>query len=197
MSDLGINWRSVLWEFLILFFMPMQIAWAQKVATHDVPECGKAKVQLSNPQYLTTSEGIVVVEPPNGWVLDKTKKNPFYFVKQGENYDSARTLMYIHVERLEASFRSAVQNDAQSFGKGCDFVDIQDFPKTGLLEEGCESKAQMFSCHRQKNPYVDLVTKISIGGLLLNVVLSADNKSQILEYRTDYDFLLRHLTMVK
>jgi hypothetical protein len=197
MRDLEINWRSVLWAFLILCFMPVQIASAQKIAIHDVPACGKAKVQLSNPEYLNTSEGIVVVEPPNGWVLDKTKQNPFCFVRQGENYDNARTLMYIRVQRLEASFTSAVQNDTQSFGKGCDSVDVQDLPKTGLLEQSCENKTQMFSCQRQKNPYVDLVTKISIGGFLLNVVLSADNASQISEYRTDYDFLLKHLTLVK
>jgi hypothetical protein len=197
MRDVGMNWRSFLWEFVILSFMPIPILWAQKVATHDVPACGKAKVQLSNPQYLTTSEGIVVVEPPNGWVLDKSKTNPFYFIRRGENYDNASTLMYIHVERLEASFESAVQRDAQSFGKGCDSVDIQDLPKVGLLEQGCESKTQMFSCHRRKGPYADLVTKISIGGLLLNVVLSADDESQISKYRTDYDFLLKHLTMVK
>lgn len=171
-------------------------AWAQTAAP-SIPECGKAKVHLSNPQYLTTQEGIVVVELPSGWVLDKTKNGPFYFVRNGENYNTARTLMYINVERLEVPFRRAIQNDSESFKNSCGQADIQDLAKADLLEQGCESKTQLFSCHREKNPYVDLVTKISIGGSLLNVVLSADNTSQASQFGRDYEYVLKHLTMVK
>jgi len=176
--------------------MPALTAWAQS-ATSPVPECGKAKVHLSNPQYLTTQEGIVVVELPTGWALDKAKNGPFYFVRNGENYNSARTLMYINVERLEVPLPRAIQNDFESFRTSCQPSAIQDLAKPGLLEQGCESKTQLFSCRRRKNPYVDLATKIAIGGSLLNVVLSADNASQISQYRQDYEYVLKHLTMVK
>ena len=182
--------------FLVLLLMPTLTAWAQN-ATSPIPECGKAKVHFSNPQYLTTQEGIVVVELPTGWVLDKAKNGPFYFVKNGENYNSARTLMYINVERLEVPFPRAIQNDSESFRTSCQPSTTQDLAKSDLLEQGCESKTQLFSCRRQKNPYVDLATKIVIGGALLNVVLSADNASQISQYRQDYGYVLKHLTMVK
>jgi len=54
----------------------------------------------------------------------------------------------------------------------------------------------MFLCDRKQKPYVDLATKISIGGLLVNVVLSADATAEIEKYRKDYEFLLKHLTIV-
>jgi hypothetical protein len=43
---------------------------------------------------------------------------------------------------------------------------------------------------------VELVTKISIGGLLLDVVISGETKAEIEVYRKDYQFLLDHLTLV-
>jgi len=170
--------------------------WAQSAEPHSVPGCGKAKVHLANPQYLTTTGGIVAVELPDGWVLDQNRNGVFYFLKRGEDYKTARTLMYVNVQRLDGSLDLAVHRDSQSFREGCAAAEIQDLDKPKLLEQGCECKAQMFTCPRKQNPYVDLVTKISIEGLLLNVVLSADNTSEISRYRRDYDFVLAHLTVV-
>jgi hypothetical protein len=187
----------VLRRFFILFLMIAPTARAQSTESRPVAECGKAKVQLANPQYLTTAGGIVVVELPDGWVLDGNRKGIFYFLKRGEDYNSARTLMYVNVERLEESLDRAVQKDRRSFQKNCDSADVKDLAKPKLLEQGCESKTQLFFCQRKQNPYVDLVTKISIDGLLLNVVLSADSPSEVSSYRKDYDFVLGHLTVVK
>ena len=193
-------WRlRVGWHLAVLIplcILPSSTLRAQQRNPSGVAQCGKVKIHFSNPSYLTTSAGIVVAEAPVGWILDQTKRNPFYFLRQGENYETARILMYINIEKLDVPLRRAVEKDAQSFRSICNPSEIRDLARIELLEQGCESKTQLFLCRRQDNPYVDLVTKISIGGLLLNVVLSADNTSQISQNRRDYDFLLKHLTLV-
>jgi hypothetical protein len=140
---------------------------------------------------------MIVIEAPEGWILDKTHTNPFYFLLAGETYKSARTLMYINVEVMEVSFEQAVQNDIAAFKKGCVNTDIKDQKRTSLLESGCENRTQMFTCNRERNSYVDLVTKIDFNRSLLNIVLSADTTADISRYRKDYDFVLQHLTMIK
>lgn len=187
----------VLRKSSILFLLLVPAIWAQDSDSHSVPECGKAKVHLANPQYLTTTGGIVAVELPDGWIFDANRKGVFYFLKRGEDYKSARTLMYVNVEKLEGSLERAVQKDMQSFGKNCDATEVKDVTGPKLLELGCKSRTQVFSCQRKQNPYVDLATKISIDDLLLNVVLSADSAAEMLRYRKDYDFVLGHLTVVK
>jgi len=187
----------VLRKTSILFLLLVPAIWAQDARSYSVPECGKAKVHLANPQYLTTAGGIVAVELPDGWVLDANRKGVFYFLKRGDDYKSARTLMYVNVEKLDGPLDGAVQKDKQSFQKNCDATEVKDLAKPTLLEQGCESRTQLFSCQRKQNPYVDLVTKISVDGLLLNVVLSADTADEISSYRKDYDFVLGHLTVVK
>jgi len=187
----------VLQKFAIFFLLLGPAILAQNAEPHSPPACGKAKVVLANPQYLTMSAGIAAVELPEGWVLDANRNGVFYFLKRGENYNTARTLMYVNVEKLDDSLERAVQRDRQSFQKNCDTADVKDLAKPTMLEQGCESRAQLFSCQRKQNPYVDLVTKISIDGLLLNVVLSADAADEISSYKKDYDFVLKHLTVVK
>jgi hypothetical protein len=158
--------------------------------------CGEAKVTLGNPVYLTTSLGMVTLEPPQGWALDKARENPFYLLKSGEKYESARTLIYINIERLEVPFQRAIQSDARAFSESCQPSRIQDVDQPEILEQGCERKAQMFFCERKQGAYVDLATKISVEGLLLNIVLSADSTAEISRYRKDYDYLLKHLALV-
>lgn len=171
--------------------------WAQALPKPGIPACGKTKHSLANPQYLRTSEGTVVVELPSGWSLDKTHRLPFYFLKANETYANARTLMYINVQELNWPLQEAVSKDRNDFESICHPLVVKEFSKPALLEEGCEAKMQMFSCHKQKASYVDLATKIAIDGLLLNVVLSADNAAEISRYRKDYDYVLKHLTLVR
>jgi hypothetical protein len=163
----------------------------------NTTSCGELEVNFSNPNYLQTNQGMIVVEAPEGWVLDKTHNNPFYFLLDGDTYKSARTLMYINVEALEVPFEQAVQNDITSFKKGCVNADIKDQKRASLLESGCENRTQIFACNRESNSYVDLVTKIDFNGSLLNAVLSGDTTGDISRYRNEYDFLLQHLTMIK
>jgi hypothetical protein len=185
-----------LWVCLIVFIFAGPATRAQNSTAASTAACGKAKVSLANPEYLTTPLGIVAVEPPPTWSLDKSRKNPFYFFRHGENYENAKTLIYINVERLEVPFHRAVQNDKESFQGHCHSSRVQDVSKPELLEQGCEATTQMFFCDREQKPYVDLTTKISIGGLLVNVVLSADDTAEIEKYRKDYESLLKHLTIV-
>jgi hypothetical protein len=191
---LSVGWHLAV--LIVLSILPSSTLRAQQRNPSGVAQCGKVKVEFSNPSYLTTSAGIVVAEAPVGWVLDQTKHNPFYFLRQGENYETARILMYINVEKLDVPLGRAVEKDAQSFRSTCNASEIKDLARIELLEQGCKSKTELFLCRRKENPYVDLVTKISIGGLLLNVVLSADNASQISQNRTAYEFLLKHLTLM-
>jgi hypothetical protein len=172
------------------------VTWAQKAVGRTIPTCGEVKVTLGHPEYLTTIAGIVIAEAPPRWALDKARQNPFFFFKHGENYDNARTLMYIRVERLDVPLQRAVENDQRSFQERGNNCEVRDLARAPLLERGCESRTQLFLCNGGRKPYVDLVTKISIKGLLLNVVLSADTISEISKYRDDYNFLLQHLTLV-
>jgi hypothetical protein len=182
---------------LILPILVVASSWAQNPREQGVPACGSAKVRFPNPEYLTTREGIIVVQLPWGWVRDKTQNWPFYFVRRGENYSNARTLMYIVVEPLEVSFERAVENDIQYLQKRCEKLVVQDLKPADLLEQGCERKTQMFSCQKKDGSYIDLVTKIAFRGSLLNVVLSADTATAISRCRNDYDFILKHITMIK
>jgi len=84
-----------LWICLIVFIFAGPAARAQNSTASNTAACGKAKVSLANPEYLTTPLGIVVVEPPPAWALDKSRKHPFYFFRRGENYENAKTLIYI------------------------------------------------------------------------------------------------------
>jgi len=105
--------------------------------------------------------------------------------------------MYVNVELLPSSLERAVQNDIQSFQKSCAELGVQNLKPAELLEEGCERTTQLFSCRKKDGSYIDLSTKIAIRGLLLNVVLSADTANEISKYRDDYDYILRHLTVVR
>jgi hypothetical protein len=186
--------RTILLIFAVLTAAPL---WAQNPKPHEVPACGSAKVHLTSPVYLRAAEAIVVVQLPPGWLLDKSHRGPFFFVRKGENYNTASTLMYINVQSLPYSLSRAVQEDTQSAEKSCDKLRVRNLAPADLLEEGCDRVTQEFSCQRKTGSYVDLVTKIGIRGLLLNVVLSADSALEISKYKDDYKYLLSHLTLVE
>jgi hypothetical protein len=190
------DWERNLLLFLASFLLLSPFTEAQGKSPASSDPCGKAKVALSNPKYLTVSTVTIAVELPPGWALETTRKNPFYFLKSGEKYENARTLMYANVERLDGLFENAVQKDKHTFSESCRPSQIEDQAKPDILEAGCESKTQIFRCEKQKGAYIDLATKISVGGLLLNVVLSADNEAEILRNRKEYEFLLKHLALV-
>jgi hypothetical protein len=182
---------------VLLLFLTAATSLAQDSGGAVYTKDGEAILPPHPEYFLSTEEGIVVVQLPRGWVFDQTKKGlPFYFVKRGGNYSNARTFMYINVELLQVPFGQAVQNDAQSFQKNCPEAQITSQKPAQLLQQGCEVKTQMFICGRKRNPYVDLVTKVTAGSSLLNVVLSADTATEISRYRADYEFLLKHFTML-
>lgn len=187
------------WSFL-LFLAPFVLSMTLPAAEGQGPAastpCGKAKVHMGNPVYLIDSTVIVAVEPPPGWALDPARKNPFFFLKPGEKYESARTVMYVRIEQLDGPFQSAVQKDERSFAESCQPLRIEEPAQPEILERGCEKKTQMFFCERKQKPYVDLDTKIAIGGLLLNVVLSSDSAEEISQYKKDYEFMLKNITLV-
>jgi hypothetical protein len=159
--------------------------------------CGAAKVNLANPEYLTTPQGIIVAEAPPGWALNKRRSGAFFFTKVGSGKSDSSVLMYIAAEPLETTFENAIQADIQQFREKCERLDVKDAGPAGILEMGCAHKTQVFSCRREQNPYTELVTKIGFNGTLLNVVLSADDADGLAQNRSAYDYLLKHLTMVK
>ena len=189
------KWLSVAWALSALCVVALPVAEGQNAPT--TADCGTAKVNMSNPLYLTTRVGMFAVELPQGWVLDKTRSNPFFLIKAGETYENARTLMYINVQRLDATFSDAVKRDKQTFREGCRESRIQDAAKLEVLESGCENKTQTFFCDRKPGAYVDFATKISLSGLLVNVVLSGDTEVEIARYKKDYEFVLKHLALVR
>ncbi len=187
------------WSFLLLlapFVLSMALPAAEGQGPAASTPCGKAKVHMENPVYLIDSTVIVAVELPPGWALDPARKNPFFFLKPGEKYESARTVMYVRIEQLEGPFQSAVQKDEHTFSQSCHPSSIEEPAQSEILEQGCEKKTQMFTCVRKQGTQVDLDTKISIHRLLLNVVLSSDNSEEIARYKKDYEYLLKHLGLV-
>jgi hypothetical protein len=189
------KWSSVAWALLALCVAALPVAEAQNAPASA--GCGTAKVNMGSPLYLTTQAGIFAVELPHGWVLDKTKSNPFFLIKAGETYQNARTLMYINVQRLDATFSDAVKRDEETFRESCRESRIQDATKLEILERGCESKTQTFFCDKKPGAYVDFATKISLSGLLVNVVLSGDTEVETARYKMDYEFVLKHLALVR
>jgi hypothetical protein len=158
-------------------------------------KCGSAKIALQNPQYLITPAGILALELPPGWTLYAKKKNPFFLLRTGDQYETARTVIYINLQKLEGSFEQDVLNDENDFKKSDPEAKIEDEPRPEILEAGCKVKAQRFTYKNRKKTYVDQVTKIGIGGLLLNIVLSSDSGEEIEHFMKDYDEVLKHLAL--
>ncbi len=167
---------------------------AQKSSPY--PVCGKTEISIAASTVLTFRNGVIAIELPSGWVRDENKNNPFFLLRAGDRYESARTLMYINVQRLDSTFEQAVKNDERDFRQSNPSVQILNEPQPEILEAGCPVKTQRFVYQREQKTYVDQVTKIGIGDLLLNVVLSSDSKAEIARYQKDYEFLLMHLGLV-
>ncbi len=107
--------------------------------------------------------------------------------------------MYINVQRLDSSLDQAVKNDERDYLQSDPSAQIVNEPPKEILESGCAVKTQRYSglsTHIAETTYVVEVTKIGIGGLLLNVVLSSDGQAEITRYQKDYDLLLEHLALV-
>jgi hypothetical protein len=195
--DKRIGRNGVTQLLLVLAIIAFVCSQASSQTSTSPVDCGKATVHLERPQYLTFPGGIVAVELPAGWALEKSKSDPFYFLRSGEKYSSARTLMYVHIERLDTSLQSAIKEDVREFRESCPQSRVEEMSALDILEHGCERFTQMFSCDRKQGAYVDLVTKIAIKGLLLNLVLSTDNAAEISRFRKDYEFVLKHLALVR
>jgi hypothetical protein len=183
----------------LLFLLPFALLTALSNSEGQSPaaskQCGKTEAKLENATFLIAPPVILAATAPSGWALYQDKKNPFFFLKPGDKYETARTVMYVRIERLDGPLQGAVQKDEQTFNESCQPSRIEDTAPPEILEQGCERRTQMFFCGRKKGPQVDLDTKIAIGGLLLNVVLSSDSAEEISRYKKDYEFLLKHLAV--
>jgi hypothetical protein len=189
------DWKRSFLLFLAPFALLMALSASEGQSPTASNQCGKTNAKLGNAIFLIAPPVILAASAPPGWVLYEKEKNPFYFLKPGEKYETARTVMYVRIERLDTSFKSAVERDARTFNEGCQPSRIEDVGQLEIMEKGCERKTQMFFCGRKEGPQVDLDTKIAIGGLLLNVVLSSDSAEEISRYKKDYEFLLTHLAL--
>ena len=76
-------------------------------------------------------------------------------------------------------------------------VHIQTLSALPILEKSCGHITQEFNCPRSHDPYTEMVTKIAVGGLLLNVVLSSDSDEAIRKNSADYAFVLEHTALVR
>lgn len=162
-----------------------------------VRACGAIDVQIINPIYLHSNEVTIAIRLPDGWSLDSKDRYPFYFLLQGDSYESAHTYMYITVEALEETFEQSIEADVATYKQYCSELNIESLPSTSLSEQGCENRTQIFTCSKQHESYVDVITKINFYGSKINVALSADTPGELDRYRDDYAFLLKHLMMIK
>lgn len=170
------------------------LAQSGKPAVHA---CGAVQAQANNHIYLGADEVTIAIRLPDGWWLNSKSRYPFYFLLQGDSYESAHTYMYITVEALEGTFEQSIDSDAATYKQYCSELSIESLPSTSLFEQGCENRAQMFTCSKQQESYVDVITNINFYGSVIHVALSADTSDDIEHYRNDYDFLLKHLVMIK
>ncbi len=158
--------------------------------------CGATIAHLDNPHYLIISDVILAAQIPPGWTLYEKKKNPFFLLRDGDQYATARTVIYINVQGLEVPFEDAVRKDEINFRKDNPEVRIVNEPQPEILEKGCAVKTQRFFYQKGKAPTVDRVTKIAVGKLLLNVVISSDSDAEIEPFKHDYEYLLKNLAVV-
>lgn len=170
------------------------VAHSQQPAT--VAVCGKAEVSIADARFLTLNDAVIAIELPSGWVLEENKSNPFFLLRAGDHYESARTLMYINIQHLDGSFEQAVESDTRDFRRRDSSAQIVDEAQLEILEKGCPAKTQRFIYKDKGKQYVDQVTKIGINGLLLNVVLSSNSTAEIVRNEKDYKFLLKHIGLV-
>ena len=155
--------------------------------------CGKRVVHFDNTEFYASTMGFLAMELPTGWFHDSTEKDPFYVIKKGESYKSAKVLMYVNAEPLGSPFDEAVKDDVSAFRQRCEKLSVEDLKRPIILEKACPVISQMFTCSKKDGSYVDLDTKIAISGLLVNVVLSAPTREELEKYKADYNFLLQHL----
>ena len=158
---------------------------------------GAVEVQAEKPIYLASNEVTIAIKLPDGWSLDSKNKYPFYFWLKGDSYESAHTYMYITVEAMEVTFEQSINADISTYKQYCSELNIENLPTTSLLKQDFENRTQIFSCNKQQESYVDVITIINFNGSLVHVVLSADTSNEIEHYRNDYEFLLKHLIMIK
>jgi len=162
-----------------------------------VRACGAVEAQANNHIYLGANEVTIAIRLPDGWWLNSRSRYPFYFLLQGDSYESAHTYMYITVEALEGTFDQSIDADVATYKQYCSELNVESLPGTSLFEQGCENRTQKFTCNKQQESYVDVITNINFFGSLVHVALSADTSADIEHYRNDYDFLLKHLVMIK
>ncbi|MEJ2110029.1 MAG: hypothetical protein P8Z37_08975 [Acidobacteriota bacterium] len=180
---------STLWSLAIPLF-----AQSDKAA---VRATGAVAVQAEKPIYLYSDEVTIAIKLPYGWSLDSKNKYPFYFWLKGDSYESSHTYMYITVEALEVTFEQSINADVSTYKQYCSELNIENLPTTSLLQQDFENNTQIFTCNKEQEPYVDLITKINFNGSLVHVALSAETSDEIELYRKDYNFLLKHLIMIK
>jgi hypothetical protein len=190
------SWNRSFLLLLASLVLAMTIPMAESQRSAAYSKCGKTEEKLDNAIFLIAPPVMLAVTAPPGWALYEKEKNPFIFLRPGDKYETARTVMYVRIERLDPPFQSAVERDARSFNENCQPSKIEDVAQLEIMEKDCERKTQMFFCGTKQGPQVDLDTKIAIGGFLLNVVLSSDSAEEISRYKKDYEFLLKHLAFV-
>jgi hypothetical protein len=183
-------------QLVLLLLMVTSPLVVQGQASTPTTSCGKAKVSIPNAIFLTASSVVIAVELPSGWTRYEKKSNPFFFLRVGDHYETARTLMYVNVQRLDGSLDQAAENDVRDFRRSDPSAKILDEPQPEILEKGCAVKSQRFIYADGQKTYVDQVTKIAVNGLLLNVVLTSDSETEVKRYQDDYDFLLKHVGLV-
>jgi hypothetical protein len=183
--------RSV--PFLLLVAILPAIQAQSSAATTG---CGKTKISIENATFLTSGSLVIAIQLPLGWQREEKKNNPFFLLRNGDRYETARTLMYVNVQQLDSSFEQAVKNDENDFRQRHSSMQILDEPQPEILEAGCAAETQRFIYQNARETSVEEVTKIGIGGQLINVVLSSDSEAEIARYRKDYKFLLEHLGLV-
>jgi hypothetical protein len=113
--------------------------------------CGATPVQMDNPHFLTVSRVVLAAKFPSGWELYEKKQNPFFLLHHGDQYATARTVMYIRVQALDGSFEEAVRRDENDFRKDSPEVKIVGELQPEILEKGCLVKTQGFSTSRERH----------------------------------------------
>lgn len=155
--------RSFRIGFMVISLIILADFSSAQRANQNVSQCGAALVSMKNPSYLiTTNQGIIAVELPKEWVLDKSRPDLFYILKKGGTYESARTLMYIHVEALNASLKQAVLNDIASYKSSCEKPFIEDLKPASCLKTDVKILLRYLAAKNKTIPMLILLQKLHL-----------------------------------
>jgi len=140
-------------------------------------------------QMLLTSEGLLAIETPKGWVQTEGPGLAF-FVRQGENSKTANVWMYISTAPVgpdedAKDFHAYIKSDIAGFRERFKNGAVREEAAIDLPRTKTSALVYTFESNEQHNSFEEIVY-IPESGRVLLLVLSAKNKDAFAESVPDF-----------